>query len=229
MAGSSGNHWKSTGGAELDLPSGDYTVVCWGNIAEYSELSVTDPLSQARLYQWQYTAGETVKNFDPLYFGRREISINAPVSKTDTLTFVSAHINMEIHIEGYDGRISTRAEGQGIVEITNVSVGYDFEMELTPQTTVMFPVWETDGHNGEIISRFNLLRFREDTPMVINIRSRDGGEVIGSVVVREFLRKYGIEVEGVNEITVPVYITFDEQGISVSVEPWDTEPVVPIP
>ncbi|MCD8071779.1 MAG: FimB/Mfa2 family fimbrial subunit [Alistipes sp.] len=216
-------------GIRLDLPSGHYTVVCWGNIADYSWLTDTDPLAEGRLYQRQYIAGEVVEDFDSLYFGRRDIYIDTSILATDTLTFVSAHIGMEIHIEGYDGRITTRAQGQGIIELTDVSVGYNFAMELTPQTTAMYPVWETSEQNGEIHSNFKLLRFDDDTPIVINIRSSDNGQAIGSVVLGEFLRDNGIDVEGVNEITVPIYITFDEQGIRVSVDPWETEPVVPLP
>lgn len=213
-----------------ELADGTYTVVCWGNVDGYSSFTTTDPLTDARLYQRQYFAGDTITDFDPLYFGRRTVTIESRREATDTVMFVSAHINMEVHIGDYTGVISAGDTGKGIISLTNVAVGYDFAMDTTGESSVIYPQWTREPSTGEIEAMFDLLRFGNDNPIELQIRDLDEGEVIATVGLAQFLADNGINVEGVNEITVPIYILFDESdGFYVSVDPWDTAGVEPVP
>lgn len=209
-------------GAVPQLDAGYYTVVCWGNPDGYSDLSGTDRIETGRLYQSQYAAGGEVTDFDSLYFARRTVYIDPDAGGRDTMEFVSAHINMEVHIAGY-GEV---AAGASPLELTGVQVGYDFAMDLMPEEADMYPAWSEEGDDGIIVSRFRLLRFPDDTGIVLRISDGQGG-TRAEISLAGFLAGNGIEVEGINEITVPVYILFRGPDFYVSIDGWDTLPVFP--
>lgn len=211
-------------GATLEgLGTGTYTVVCWANAGEYTDITGAGELSRGRVYQSQYVRGETVTDFDPLYYGSRTVYIDPAAGLTDTLEFVSAHINMEIFIAGYGDLPDT---GEYAIRLDGVPVGYDFRMDDTAERSGIYPEWETD-QDGEIIySSFRLFRFGNDNDIVINVLGTDG-TVRAQVGLAAFLEHYGINIEGVNEVTVPVYILFRGPEFYVSVDGWNTTPVEP--
>lgn len=209
-------------GVVPELDAGYYTVVSWGNADGYSVVSGTDDLDTGRIYQSQYAAGGTVTDFDSLYFARWTVFVDPAAGGRDTVEFVSAHINMEVHIAGY-GEVPA---GSAPLELTGVPVGYDFAMNLLPEQADMFPRWSLEGDEGIITTRFRLLRFPEDTGITLRIPDADGG-IRAEIGLADFLARNGIDVEGVNEITVPVYILFRGPDFYVTVDGWETMPVFP--
>lgn len=213
-------------GAYLNLPYGEYRIICWGNVNGYSEITGENNYSSKRLYQSDYLDGGTIRNFDSLYYSSLNITIPSG-NRSDTLFFKSAHIRMEIFVEGFDAFFDTKADATGLIEITNAYVGYDFEMNATGEKSDIYPVTITDLSEDIAFAEFNLLRFGEDNDIFINILDSDG-EVRFSVNLKEFLDDNGIEIEGVNEIVIPIYIRFDDVSVSVSVADWNSNDVKPV-
>ncbi|MCD8185909.1 MAG: FimB/Mfa2 family fimbrial subunit [Rikenellaceae bacterium] len=214
-------------GVSLDLAPGDYTLVSWANAAEYSTVLHPQTLDRAGLYQSQWLAGETMENFDSLYYAAKTVTVESYGPQTERLDFVSAHIDLEVYLAGYGTVPSWSVGGQGILEIDPVPVGYDFRLNLQPEHSVLLPVWSSDTDSDVLSYRVHLLRFSSYTDMVLRVRGTDGG-VRAEISLAEFLLENGIRVEGVNEVTVPVYILFRDNGYSVSIERWDTVPVDPL-
>ncbi|MCD7963366.1 MAG: FimB/Mfa2 family fimbrial subunit [Rikenellaceae bacterium] len=213
-------------GAKLDLTSGTYRIVAWGNISEYSKITGESGFSAMRLYHPDYLNGNVIRNFDSLYYSSDIITIS-PGHDSDTPFFRSAHINMEIYVEGFDSSFETRALIAGLIEITNANVGYDFGMNLTGETSSVYPLCETDSNEEIAFAEFDLLRFRNDTPIKINILDSNG-DVYFTVDIEKFLKDNDIDVENVQEITVPIHIKFDDISVSVSVADWGSNNVKPV-
>jgi len=218
-------------GITLDLEPGSYDVICWSNVTGLSEITGGEgPLEDHALYSSPYLSGDPIENFDSLYFGRQRIIIPANREGEDTVYFSSAHINMEVYVEGLPSTWASRAveDPQGWLVVRNVFVGYDFAGQVTGEVSDMYPAFVPTTQEDMMMSRFNLFRFNNQNRILIDIYNGEG-RLAYTLDLSDFLAQHNINVEGVNEITVPVYIRFTGSGkVQVSVAPWGSEIVNPI-
>ncbi len=112
------------------LTAGEYRFVCWANVTELSLIAHMEAaLVGYRLISAPYQLGNLPADFDSLYYGTREVTIPAGLTGTDTVYFSSAHIDVEVYIEGLStAETAVRAIGdpQGWLEVTRVFASYDF-------------------------------------------------------------------------------------------------------
>ncbi|MCD8081275.1 MAG: FimB/Mfa2 family fimbrial subunit [Bacteroides sp.] len=216
-------------GANLTLPQGDYTVVAWGNVTALSTIVDKDrSLEDARLYSTPYLNMQTVTDFDSLYYGKAPITVTSGGEVRDTVYFHSAHIDMEVYVKGLQ-TAQTRAQGDpnGWVAVRSVYAGYDFEMNVTADVTDVFPDFVYDTTGEWAMSRFCLFRFRDRNDIALDFYNGDG-ELVYVLSLQQFLAANQIHVEGVNEITVSICISFSGTDVHVSVAEWEEQDVKPV-
>ncbi|GAB6010399.1 FimB/Mfa2 family fimbrial subunit, partial [Dysgonomonas reticulitermitis] len=129
-------------GTELNLAAGTYRIVCWGNAYDKTTL---DNLSAGSLFSDAFAgfgipdASGIATGGDPLYYAPRALSpsqsfiVTVPEQGVETavVDFCSAHIKIEIYIKGF-GDISDQGEPLlPLVELTDLSAGYDFDMQAS--------------------------------------------------------------------------------------------------
>ncbi|MCC8197947.1 MAG: FimB/Mfa2 family fimbrial subunit [Tannerellaceae bacterium] len=215
-----------------DLEPGTYDLVCWANVTSLSEIiGGDDLLADHYLYSQSYLSGDPILDFDSLYYGRRQIVVPAHQEGKDTVFFSSAHIRMEVYLEGLSStEVTLRAVGdaQGWLVVRHVYVGYDFMKQVTGEIADMYPVLTPTTQENIRMSRFDLFRFPNDNRILIDVYNGEG-HFVYSLDVSDFLAQHHIQVDGVNELTIPIYIRFTGLGnVQVSVDPWDSEIVEPI-
>ncbi|MCC8173774.1 MAG: FimB/Mfa2 family fimbrial subunit [Odoribacter sp.] len=220
-------------GANITLPTGIYTVICWSNITELSTITQTNQdsthLLDYRLFSTPYLLQETITNFDSLYYGKKTIQISQNEEKKDTVFFSSAHINMEVYVEGLSSTSFGRAVGnpRGWIEVKNVYTGYNFNKNVTGNMADMYPDFIYDSTGNIALAKFNLFRFESGNHIIIDIYDGEGNEVY-SLNLQDFITTHGIQVVGINEVTIPIYIKFEGVNVNVSVADWNSNDVKPI-
>ncbi|GEM_PF-3032513 len=215
-------------GIELDIEPGIYEMVCWTNQTELSAVvGAGGLLDEHFLYQSDYLSGQPIADFDSLYYGRKTIRVPPRIFGRDTIYFRSAHIRMEVYIEGLN--LSTRAvnDSNGWLAVRNVPVGYDFSMQLTSERPDMFPDWTDRTGSGRLQAAFNLLRFKNENDIIIDIYNGNGTRVY-AIDLEEFLQANNIDVEIRDDLTIPIYVRFSGPYVHLSVDEWNSEVVVPI-
>ncbi|MCD7930033.1 MAG: FimB/Mfa2 family fimbrial subunit [Tannerellaceae bacterium] len=221
-------------GIRPDLQPGAYEVVCWGNVTALSEITGGEgTLEEHFLYNRIYLSGGSIVNFDSLYYGRQTIEVPVRTAGPDTVYFRSAHIKIEVYIEGLattESEVQARAmnDPQGWLTVRNVYTGYDFRMEVTGETAAMYPGWTGDSPGNQLTSRFNLFRFGDDNDILIDVYNEEG-RLVYSLDLANFMSWNHITVEGINEVTIPVYLRFDGGlNVHVSVKGWESGFVDPV-
>ncbi len=219
------NELNTLQGIQLELSQGAYHAVCWGNVWRAGEEFHSGDIQQLTDYLLVHgEEGEPVTTMDSLYYGRASFGVDAGGNVRETVTFAAAHIDMEIHIRGWRHLFPDEA-GLPQVEITGLFTRYDFSMKLSGEPGVVLPVLEKDEE--DILSGyFSLLRFPDENPIEIHIRQKEG-QVLYTLGLQAFMESNQIRVEGIHEITVPVYFSFGSHGVEVGVDPWDSVPVQP--
>lgn len=94
-------------GTTLNLPSGQYHVVCWGNSLDDTQINDGASPKNSIVGAPHYFTKELISTNDSLYFGERDIVIINEGYKVDTVPFNSAHIKMRIELEGLDASDGT--------------------------------------------------------------------------------------------------------------------------
>ncbi|MCD8193975.1 MAG: FimB/Mfa2 family fimbrial subunit [Tannerellaceae bacterium] len=215
-------------GIELDLEPGIYELVCWTNQLDLSAVTGGGgTLDEHFLYQREYLSGQPIVNFDSLYYGRKTIRVPPRIFSRDTVYFRSAHIRMEVYIEGLNQATRAVNDPEGWLVVRNVPVGYDFSMQLTGERSDMYPDWTDSTTSGRLVAAFNLLRFGNDNSILIDIYNRNGTRVY-TINLQEFLRINNIDVEIRDDLTIPIYVRFSGPYVHLSVDEWDSEVVIPI-
>ncbi len=212
-------------GVDLLLDEGTYKVVCWGNVFQNTSIRSTDDnsaLSSYFVFNSGLLNGDKVFTDDSLYFGTHTLHVTENVRKTDTILFSSAHINMQIYVEGWTTTGQTPDVAPSI-EIENLFSMYDFEMVTTDGQISYYPVVEQETDKGTLYSSATTVkRFTEENDVLVHIRNREE-ETLFTLELAEFIRKNNIRIKGIQEVNIPIYIKFQGINVSVSVAEWDSE------
>lgn len=216
-------------GIKMHLRPGSYRIVCWGNAAErthihtvYDEARVAEPV-------W-FDSKDGFSGTDELYFSDIEVSVPETLQDVEgTCYFESSHIDMYIHLKGFKGALGEDGEAvDGLaVAHTGVSAWTDFfNIPSADERCEVIPEIHDDPDDSQsYILEYHVLRFSEQDETSIEIRDPESGDVLYSVSVTEFIRDFGIGVDGVQEVTVPIRIILGPVGVEV-VE-WNIEDVMP--
>lgn len=223
-------------GKKIILAEGNYQFVCWGNKSIRSETIDEDQITSSRISSPEFVKGEKILSNDPLYFSsnlhsKRDLTLNNPSngdSNSDTLTFVSSHINFLIRVHGIKDNRNIR------LELTNLMPQYDFEMHETMKfDTSYYPVVSSTvtDNNGNIFYRefnFSVLRFKNDNKIRIRLFDSDTGEQLtDEETLSDFLAKNKIDVERQQELTIFIEYKFTDTGVTVTMKEWVEEEITP--
>ncbi len=91
------------------LEQGNYTLVFWANVGEHIEYDFSESPAKLRAKEGD---GGYVKNMDPIYFAKKDITVPFSGKIYPTIDFVQAHIQLQIFVtdeKNYDGTETPRA------------------------------------------------------------------------------------------------------------------------
>lgn len=217
-------------GIHLYLRPGDYRIVCWGNAAErthihkvYDEAKVGEPV-------W-FKSDEFFTGNDELYFSELEISVPETLRDVEgTCNFECSHIDMYVHLKGFKGAIGPDGQKADItVAHTGVPAYTDFfNVPAQDERCEVIPEIHDDPDNDDsYILKYHVLRFSEQEETAIDIRDLEGNSILdeGPISVTDFIRNYGVEIDGVQEASVAIKLTLGPIGVEVA--DWNIVDVKP--
>lgn len=217
-------------GIHLYLRPGDYRIVCWGNAAErthihkvYDEAKVAEPV-------W-FKSDEFFTGNDELYFSELEISVPETLRDVEgTCNFECSHIDMYVQLKGFKGAIGPDGQKADItVAHTGVPAYTDFfNVPAQNEKCEVIPEIHDDPDNEDsYILRYHVLRFSEQEETAIDIRDLEGNSILdeGPISVTDFIRNYGVEIDGVQEASVAIKLTLGPIGVEVA--DWNIVDVKP--
>ncbi|WP_273496344.1 FimB/Mfa2 family fimbrial subunit [Rikenella microfusus] len=222
-------------GISFILPAGNYHVVCWGNMDEYSRPVLTDGgPDRCRLQHAAMTGAGRIETFDPLYHAAGRFALADKTTTSHRLDFHSAHIGLDFYIRGFGERYPVAGDPE--LRLTGIETGYDFAKNAsrTPGA-VCYPVVKRDAAPGVHTAQLNVLRFDEDTPMEIGIRI-PGGEEVFHLRMAELLTQDGDATRRTpsvsldrEELRIPISVDFTGNRVDVAIEipDWVEEPIRP--
>lgn len=212
-------------GTTLNLPSGQYHIVCWGNSLDDTKVNDGTSLKNSFVGAPHYFTKELISTNDSLYFGERDIAIANEGYRVDTVPFSSAHIKMQIELEGLDAS-DLRATGSPItVEMGNLSSTVDFAKTFSNEHITYYPPVKFDSGTQKFGAKFNVLRFNNENEVYLQLRNAQTLEGIYTLPLKGFMKDNDITVDGINEAAVGIRILFN--GTAITVKPWNEEVIRP--
>jgi len=219
------NELNTHQGIRLQLPEGTYHAVCWGNVWRAGEQFHSKELQELTDYLLVHGEdGKEVTGMDSLYYGKTSFRVDGKGNVSKVIPFVSAHINMEIYMKGWKHLFADEGEVPEVV-LTGLFTQYDFAMALSGDPDIVKPVMQRKD-NDILATRFCLLRFPDENPIEIHVRQK-AGNTLYTLGLQAFMESNQIKVEGIQEITIPIYLSFGSHGVEVGIDPWDSIPVTP--
>lgn len=217
-------------GIHLYLRPGDYRIVCWGNAAErthihkvYDEAKVGEPV-------W-FKSDEFFTGNDELYFSELEISVPETLRDVEgTCNFECSHIDMYVQLKGFKGAIGPDGQKADIVVAHTGLPAYTdfFNVPAQDERCEVIPEIHDDPDNDDsYILKYHVLRFSEQEETAIDIRDLEGNSILdeGPISVTDFIRNYGVEIDGVQEASVAIKLTLGPIGVEVA--DWNIVDVKP--
>ena len=209
---------------------GQYSVVCWGNAADNTEITMGGTLETSTVQHPNYTRGMPVPTHDPLYYSLTPITVSGTGEQQDNARFICAYIGMDIYIK--PSVAMTRAAVPPVVEVHNLTPRYDFGMNpLDAFSATSHPTVEMDEERGMYAAHLNVLRFTdEENPTEIEIKDSPGGESICRLKLKEFMQEQTppISVAGEKEVRIPVLIDYSGLEVTVTLPAWTGEEITPV-
>lgn len=215
-------------GAHIILPPGEWKFVLWGNAAERSMMDKN--WGTGRIAEpGHFDESNSFSGVDSLYFSTVDLTVpRTLVDVEKTCYFESSHIKMYVKLDGF-AQLTDASTGE-TAEIVLSHLGSseytDFANTPSEQTCEIIPEMSPDPEDQDAYVLFyNVFRFDEDDPdCKIEIRHSDGRDIY-ELSLSNFIDRYDIGVNGINEVTIPILITYSETGISVV--DWDIVDVNP--
>ncbi len=133
-------------GTTLNLPSGQYHIICWGNSLNDTRINEGSSLQNNLVGAPHYFTKELISTNDSLYFGEREITIVNESYKVDTVYFSSAHIKMQIELEGLDVGSTRAATSPVSIEMGKLNSTVDFTKTFSNERVSYFPLVTFDSN-----------------------------------------------------------------------------------
>ena len=210
-----------TQGTMLNLPAGNYHLVCWGNANQDTQINDHSAVRSAIVAAPHYFTKEIISTNDSLYIGNKDLVVTGNGQECDTVYFTSSHIKMKIELVGLDNSTDSPID----IQIGNLSPTVDFANNFSTENVTYYPGAKLNTTTGSFESDFNVLRYNDDNDVYINLVNKETGQVIYTLNLKDFMTENQVSVDGINEAFVGVRFRFN--GLSVIVKPWDEENIIP--
>lgn len=207
-------------GTMLNLPAGDYHIVCWGNAYDDTQINNSSDLNSGIVGAPGYFSNDVIATNDSLYIGSKDLRLSGDIISNDTVYFSSSHIKMLVELIGLEGSSSPLR-----VEVGNLSPQVDFRKNFSTEKVTYYPPVKAGNTTGAFDARFNVLRFNDDNDVYINLVDNETDEVVYTLNLKDFMSENRITVNGINEAFIGISFRFN--GFSVTVKPWDEETIIP--
>lgn len=198
------------------LPVGNYTLVAWGNINEFTKIQNSKEYSKGSVQVEENVSDPSrLTNSDKLYYSQSKIRVESDKPVTQDLIMTSAHIKFDVFVKGISAT--------PILTLNNFVSGYTMDMKkLYDPSKVFSPILNSDKDGYK--ARFSILRpngrFTNET---LSLITRDG--VVYDVNLNTYLNQYYQDIAHLvkQEIKINILFEFSDLGVNVSVPDWDIE------
>lgn len=210
-------------GTDLLLDPGTYNIICWGNANTDTELASCETLDQGRVHHPNLTANREIPTNSHLYYGNYTVEVPATGIAQGDILFRGAHINMEVYIRN---QAATDANTP-LVRARNLMPQYNMHMDATMANATTYQpktTWNADRRVYQSI--FQVLRFANDNPVVVEIEQQTGAAPL-RIDLKQYMAANRIIVNGLNEATVPILIEYTDLGVEIRVPEWMINEVEP--
>lgn len=217
-----------------DLEPGSYLAVCWGNVYESSIVRKAEQFGAGTVAAPEYHDGTSVDTNDELYFGKKTFTItNAWTDQQEVCDFQCAHIDMKVRLEGFENYVlpgQTRASDNIPVVLRLVNLpGYcDFSGKPLDEQTLYEPLLAADAEVAAAYeSTFYTLRYTDDSSAQLQLINPATKEPFYTLSLAQFLADNNLSVEDEQEESVEILIRLNDDGVSISVSPFEEEDIHP--
>lgn len=226
----------------IDVQSGRYQLVCWGNINREVYVNLQPGSSIIGGTIEHVTPENKFTKGVPLYYApynkeeKQEIEVVEGKENRADVYFRPAHVTLKVSVEGYDHNV---AEDSGInpyIEVAKLDPKYCFRQNNILAEEKLSYLQQTtshhtrEGENDDLSDAiFYTPRLTMDNCVELYLKPTTTDEPIYTVFLQEELRKQQIDIEKVKEHTVLLRIIFSSTGVEVklSVSPWSDELTYP--
>jgi hypothetical protein len=227
------------GTIKMNLNDGEYTLVTVANAKKHTSIHEAPSDQREQFYlqhpNW-YQAGDVVETHDHNYIGEVRVQITSDgVELRDTISFRSAHVNMEIQIEGLPAP-ATRANIPYTLRIEQSHARTNFYSQLsamgqeTIQPTLTYDA-ESNCYRTTNLALFRMdqggVVTRESCPHQVVLLDADGTEMV-RYSLYDYLQRFAQQIDVTKqEATIPLAIQFHKLGVEIVLPGWNIEDVKP--
>lgn len=223
-------------GTKLLLPEGRYTIVCWGNAFDATQIVPAVSIDGGTVSHPSYGTPAELPTQDHNYYGMTTVTVPQSGEVSGEVRFRGAHINMEVVVKGFTGEQNTAEYPR--IEIANAMPQYVMSSMAAAagytQTYVPQVGWSaTEGGN---LSTFQLFHFKDKNQLQLTVTNQAQNQVFYTVGLENAMSAGGITVEDaggnvMNEASVRIVLDFtnywNDLSVKISVEGWSSENPVP--
>ena len=227
------------GSIRMNLDEDGYTLVTVANANRHTYIVEGTGNNREEFHlqhpDW-YRTGDVVETHDHNYIGEVKVTIDKRgVTHRDTVQLRSAHVNMDIQIEGLPAPTS-RADIPYTLRIENSHARISFYNRLSclGEETVQ-PLLSYDAEKGYYHTT-NLALFRMDQDGVVTpetcphqvvLLDADGTELV-RYNLYDYLQRFSNQIDVTRqEATIPLAIQFHQLGVEIVLPGWNIEDVNP--
>lgn len=213
---------KQNHGKRLNIPPGDYYIVCIGNAFLNTEIIAENGinLDNMRVTNPNILKKKDTQTNDSLYFGYKKIRVSESehyLETNDTIHFVSSHIKMYIEIAGIENYLK---DGDSLkISINNLFTAFNFSNEVFNDVYTYKPQLTYNMQKSIYQTKLNVLRIPLESEVNIVIQSSSDKQLY-SLGLTSFLNKYKQFDLSKNELLIAIRIEFKPQSVSIKVPEW---------
>ncbi len=145
---------------------------------------------------------------------KERLQLSMKAIKVDTVYFSSAHIKMQIELEGLDSWQYTCSHFPVSIEMGKLSSTVDFTKTFSNERVSYFPLVTFDSTYKSLVQKFNVLRFNDDNEVYLRLRDLQSNEELYTMQLKDFMKDNNITVNGINEAAVGIRIYFNGTAIT---------------
>ena len=220
-------------GVSIDLPAGNYTVVCLGNAGErtqVSDLTTCDFHMMFFAHPGYFMNDESMlTGNDPLYHGDLRFRVEDGKSLKDTVDFNSSHLKVYVEVKGYGTTEYGKDGGEPDIRLHNMPCRVFFDNRICPQRRTYHPEVGREGAQDMYVGKLCTFRLDGNHPAEIALYSGAGTEPFYTVDVADFLKRHPEVDITKQEAELSMRIEFRERNanVTITVPQWGVEDVYP--
>lgn len=215
-------------GFQLQLEKGTYEVVCWGNLEHYCQPNHAERKETAKIVNLAHVENADAVNYDPLYYGTTTVEVADVNQKSDVIVkFHSAHITIWMYTKG---TVTLNPDGTPRPPVFHVG-GFHSEFDFNgkgggiPMSFTPEAIYKEEKQI--CMARCEVPRFTEDTPSLLKVYNSADQQLLEVVEIGKFIEDNNIQIEGKEEIEIPILLDFMGLGVVVRLPTWDEVGAVP--